>query len=60
MNTLDHIRSLDRAIQIPVNGPFADMMWSDPSDEVETWAISDRGAGWLYGSQVVKNFLRKN
>lgn len=28
-------------------------MWSDP-DEVDTWAVSPRGAGWLFGGAVTK------
>lgn len=28
-------------------------MWSDP-DEIENWAVSPRGAGWLFGGSVVK------
>ena len=28
-------------------------MWSDP-DEVDSWAVSPRGAGWLFGGNVAK------
>ena len=28
-------------------------MWSDPED-IENWAVSPRGAGWLFGGSVVK------
>ena len=28
-------------------------MWSDP-DEVDNWAVSPRGAGWLFGSSVTQ------
>ena len=35
------------------------MMWSDP-DEVETWALSPRGAGWLFGDKVTSEFLHIN
>ena len=31
------------------------MIWSDPED-IETWAMSPRGAGWLFGSKVVAEF----
>ena len=30
---------------------FVDLVWSDPED-VETWAVSPRGAGWLFGAKV--------
>lgn len=25
-------------------------MWSDPED-IETWQVSPRGAGWIFGSK---------
>ncbi|SCV73085.1 BQ2448_7010 [Microbotryum intermedium] len=50
LRTLDQIRVLARAQEIPHEGAFCDLMWSDP-DEVETWSISPRGAGWLFGAR---------
>lgn len=35
------------------------MVWSDPED-VETWAISPRGAGWLFGAKVTNEVREKN
>jgi len=34
-------------------------MWSDP-EEIETWQISPRGAGWLFGSKVTSEFASIN
>jgi hypothetical protein len=28
-----------------------DLMWSDPED-IDNWAVSPRGAGWLFGKKV--------
>jgi serine/threonine-protein phosphatase 6 catalytic subunit len=55
IKTIDQIRTIDRKIEIPHDGPFCDLMWSDPED-IETWAFNSRGAGWLFGSRVTKEF----
>jgi len=57
--TLDQIRTLERNTEIPHEGPFCDLMWSDP-DEIDTWAISSRGAGWLFGGKVTQQFNHMN
>ena len=36
------------------------MVWSDPDDRVEAWAVSPRGAGWLFGSKVTNDFMQRN
>lgn len=49
IRTLDQVRVIDRVCEIPHEGPFCDLMWSDPED-IDTWAISPRGAGaWVVG-----------
>ncbi len=53
------IRTIDRVCEIPHEGPFCDLMWSDPED-IETWAVSPRGAGWLFGRKVTAEFNQIN
>ena len=60
IRTLDQIRVVARAQEIPHEGAFCDLVWSDP-EEVDTWAVSPRGAGWLFGDKVateVSHFLK--
>lgn len=59
ISTLDQIRLLERNQEIPHDGPFCDLMWSDP-DDIDTWAMSQRGAGWLFGSKVTSQFNHIN
>lgn len=59
ISAIDQIRLLNRKVEIPHEGPFCDLMWSDP-DDIETWIFSMRGAGWLFGWKVVKEFNHIN
>lgn len=34
-------------------------MWSDP-DDINGWSVSPRGAGYLFGGDIVDNFNRTN
>ena len=60
IRTLDQIRVIARAQEIPSEGPFADLMWSDPDEDVVTWSMSPRGAGWLFGQKIASEFLEVN
>ncbi|KAF7331123.1 Serine/threonine-protein phosphatase [Mycena venus] len=44
IDTLDHVRSIDRVQEVPHEGPMCDLLWSDPDDRCG-WGISPRGAG---------------
>jgi len=59
VSTVDQIRLINRKCEIPHDGAFCDLMWSDP-DDIETWIISSRGAGWIFGWKVVNEFNRIN
>ena len=56
---IDQIRLLDRQQEIPHEGAFCDLMWSDP-DEIDGWQISSRGAGYLFGGKIVDEFNQLN
>ncbi|CAB3991615.1 serine threonine- phosphatase 4 catalytic subunit, partial [Paramuricea clavata] len=59
ITTLDQIRSIDRKQEVPHDGPMCDLLWSDPED-TQGWGVSPRGAGYLFGSDVVSQFNSTN
>lgn len=59
IKTIDQIRLIERNQEIPNKGAFCDLVWSDP-EEVDSWAVSPRGAGWLFGAKVVNEFCEIN
>ena len=59
VKTLDQIRTIDRGVEIPHEGAFCDLVWSDP-EEIAGWAISPRGAGYLFGASVTQEFMHLN
>jgi serine/threonine-protein phosphatase 4 catalytic subunit len=59
IDTLDQIRDIDRKQEVPHDGPMCDLMWSDP-EHVAGWGVSPRGAGYLFGCDVVAQFNELN
>ena len=52
IKTLDQVRTIPRNQEIPHEGAFCDLMWSDPED-IETWQVSKR----LFSNFVVLKLL---
>ncbi|OMJ25716.1 Serine/threonine-protein phosphatase 4 catalytic subunit [Smittium culicis] len=52
INAVDQIRTIDRKQEVPHEGAMCDLLWSDP-ENIIGWGLSPRGAGYLFGSDVV-------
>lgn len=59
IDTIDRIRLIDRKQEVPHEGAMCDLLWSDP-DEIDGWGLSPRGAGFLFGADIVKVFNHRN
>ncbi|CAG8493394.1 5921_t:CDS:2 [Scutellospora calospora] len=59
IGSLDQIRTIDRKQEVPHDGAMCDLLWSDP-DDIEGWGLSPRGAGYLFGGDIVAQFLQNN
>ncbi|CAG99490.1 phosphoprotein phosphatase PP4 catalytic subunit PPH3 [Kluyveromyces lactis] len=57
--SINEIRTIDRKKEVPHEGAMCDLLWSDPED-VDTWSLSPRGAGFLFGQNEVDKFLHTN
>lgn len=75
LTTIDQIQTINRVQEIPHQGPLCgttvyfknsvyyiiDLVWSDPEElESGSWAVSQRGAGFLFGHRIVSEFNRIN
>lgn len=59
LTSLDQIRVIDRKQEVPHDGSMCDLLWSDPED-IDGWGLSPRGAGFLFGANVVDQFNSSN
>lgn len=59
IDTLDHVRELDRVQEVPHEGPICDLIWSDPDDRCG-WSITPRGAGYTFGQDITEQFTHIN
>ncbi|KAK6232938.1 Calcineurin-like phosphoesterase domain [Theobroma cacao] len=60
LNNLDQIRSLQRPTDVPDTGLLCDLLWSDPSKDVQGWGVNDRGVSFTFGPDKVSEFLQKH
>ncbi|GAN08491.1 Ser/Thr protein phosphatase Ppe1 [Mucor ambiguus] len=58
--SIDSIRTLFRMQELPQSGGHCDLLWSDPETQVDAWAISPRGGGYLFGPLPTTAFCHNN
>ncbi|KAF2285450.1 hypothetical protein GH714_004580 [Hevea brasiliensis] len=57
---LDQIRNIQRPTVVPESGLLCDLLWSDPSQDIQGWGINERGVSYTFGADRVIEFLQKH
>ena len=60
LTSLEQIKRLIRPTDVPDQGLLCDLLWSDPSPDVQGWGENERGVSYTFGSDVVQAFLKKH
>ncbi|KAG6668656.1 hypothetical protein CIPAW_01G185800 [Carya illinoinensis] len=60
LHNLDQIRNLQRPCEVPDTGLLCDILWSDPSKDIQGWQTNDRGVSYTFGADIVTEFLQKH
>ena len=60
MSSFGQIATISKPFDVPDSGLIADILWNDPSDDVNDWTDSDRGCGYLFGKKQLEEFLKKH
>lgn len=57
---INQINNIQRPVDVPDNGVLCDLLWADPESSIKGWNESERGVSYIFGSDVVTSFLKKN
>ncbi|XP_076043673.1 serine/threonine-protein phosphatase PP1-gamma catalytic subunit B-like [Oratosquilla oratoria] len=60
LHSLEQLRNIMRPLDVPDYGLVCDLLWSDPDEEVKGWAQNDRGVSWVFGAEIVTQFLERH
>ncbi|EPY28549.1 hypothetical protein STCU_05031 [Strigomonas culicis] len=54
---MSSVNELQRPCDVPDRGVMCDLLWADPETEVQGFLESDRGVSYLFGEDIVNDFL---
>ncbi|KAH7964438.1 hypothetical protein HPB51_027325 [Rhipicephalus microplus] len=59
LQSFDQVKRITRPTEVPDDGLLCDLLWSDPSWDIQGWGESDRGVSYTFGADVVAKCLKK-
>lgn len=60
LNRVSDILAINRFVKIPDDGLLCDLLWADPSPNVDMWGANSRGVSCTYSPAAVMAFLKAN
>ena len=60
MSDVSAVGKVKRPCDVPEEGLVCDLLWSDPEPDITGWAENDRGVSYVFGPDIVTDFLDKN
>ena len=57
LTSVGSVLDIDRPCDVPDRGILCDLLWADPEDDVQGFLESDRGVSYLFGEDIVNDFL---
>jgi len=60
ISKMDQVRRIVRPTDVPDTGLICDLLWADPDKDIGGWAENDRGVSYVFGADVVQDFLAKH
>jgi serine/threonine-protein phosphatase PP1 catalytic subunit len=60
MSDITVVDKVKRPCDVPEDGLVCDLLWSDPEPDITGWAENDRGVSYVFGPDIVTDFLDKN
>ncbi|VDM40039.1 unnamed protein product [Toxocara canis] len=60
LNDFKNIEDVNRPTIVPPYGLICDILWSDPDDKYNGWALSPRGISFTFSERIVKEFCEKH
>lgn len=60
LTSLEQIQKIFRPTEVPDSGLICDLLWSDPDKDVQGWEDNERGVSYVFGQEILAQFLNKN